>query len=878
MVKVTQTLQDVSAPNYMGLSKEPSRRDVFAAQDQSLATLFNGLGKTLDAGVKGGVQAIQTNIQQDFMKSMNPLMDEMGANTQPDQVPAIAGTGARGAHYTAAVQAGMANPDQFADTASVPPALANQTDSLKKLKAAYAAGHLSQTYFDTRVGAILSNLKSQYPGFEDYVDTVGSSMHGVAFANQIRKSLLTDMMSMQAANNSTVSKLQARYHEDGKYLDIVKPGLTQQEYMANPSAYDVEVNHLKARDQLLQSDKLKLEHDAAVGQANSDTAVRVYTEQGNALVSDKFRATLNALNIRAQDLRTAAAAGNADPKAIAQFQADLENTTQQVKLSLSGIANSPLKEGSTFTTNSIVKDKAKIDAANEQILLPFKVVGNAVAAKDWSAATAAGQMSKQTTELDVMHLMDKNKQFRVMKAVGAGLGNQTLSTVFQMTGGKGLDQLAETYLKAEFVNTNSTEDGDAHPPTTISTEISAATKANNGKQPGKVAMISLGNHVTGIMNNQDVESAARHAQAIFGDQKFFAALSPSDQRKAYTMLTSNAMSARMLEVGKSNPQALQMYSDWVEGNAAPLYKQAVDDLQGAQSSKAMNVQFDPKSLHFTQTTNPEYQNKDFMGNPLYGGANGVTDTTGQLNALADRIKPVLDARYGEQAPQAFMRILTRAGYNPNAPKQDSFMNRLGAAVESGVNSLVDKVKGGPLLPVGSSLSGSRSEAITLDESKTSSDDTPLHAVLRQGESSNNYDSLFGEKSRSLNLTQHTIGEVMALQQHQIETGAKSSAAGAYQFLRGTLASLIKEGVVKPTDQFDQATQDKMATALMERRGLADFQAGKITKAEFLNSLAKEWAGLPTTSGLSYYEGDGLNHATVRLPQVFAALDKVAVNP
>jgi hypothetical protein len=61
----------------------------------------------------------------------------------------------------------------------------------------------------------------------------------------------------------------------------------------------------------------------------------------------------------------------------------------------------------------------------------------------------------------------------------------------------------------------------------------------------------------------------------------------------------------------------------------------------------------------------------------------------------------------------------------------------------------------------------------------------------------------------------------------------------------------------------------MAMALLERRGLKDYESGKIGKEEFLNNLAKEWAGLPTTSGRSYYEGVGSNHATISLPKAMA---------
>ena len=111
-------------------------------------------------------------------------------------------------------------------------------------------------------------------------------------------------------------------------------------------------------------------------------------------------------------------------------------------------------------------------------------------------------------------------------------------------------------------------------------------------------------------------------------------------------------------------------------------------------------------------------------------------------------------------------------------------------------------------------------------------------------------------------------------------GSPSSAAGRYQVIGPTLQGLIDKGVVSPNDTFDAATQDKISVALMERRGLRDYEAGRISATTFGQRLSQEWAGLPAftrdrkgrkAQGQSYYAGDGLNAATTTKERVMRAL-------
>ena len=136
--------------------------------------------------------------------------------------------------------------------------------------------------------------------------------------------------------------------------------------------------------------------------------------------------------------------------------------------------------------------------------------------------------------------------------------------------------------------------------------------------------------------------------------------------------------------------------------------------------------------------------------------------------------------------------------------------------------------------------------------------TNILDLVGKYESGGDYNKLVGGKTAPL--TKMTVGEVMQYQGGMIARGHESTAVGKYQIIQGTLRSLVKEGKVKETDVFDESTQDKLAQALLNRRGYQDYLSGKITKSQFIDQVAKEWAAIATSSGQSAYAGVGSNKA------------------
>lgn len=152
--------------------------------------------------------------------------------------------------------------------------------------------------------------------------------------------------------------------------------------------------------------------------------------------------------------------------------------------------------------------------------------------------------------------------------------------------------------------------------------------------------------------------------------------------------------------------------------------------------------------------------------------------------------------------------------------------------------------------------------------------------IGQQEAGGNYNAYYGNPYSIKPLGEMSVGEVMAFQKQLAPSG--STAIGKYQIKKTTLHSLVRDGVVKKTDKFTPEVQDKLATSLLERRGLKKVEDGKMSVTQFGNNLAKEWASLPVLTGpkagQSYYAGDGLNSARTTTDHLTTVLQQAMQQP
>lgn len=157
---------------------------------------------------------------------------------------------------------------------------------------------------------------------------------------------------------------------------------------------------------------------------------------------------------------------------------------------------------------------------------------------------------------------------------------------------------------------------------------------------------------------------------------------------------------------------------------------------------------------------------------------------------------------------------------------------------------------------------------------------PLLQLIARAESKDNYNAYFGNAGNSsVKFTDMSLGQVMQWQANYVRQGSPSSAVGRYQIMNTTLTGLVEQLGIDKNEKFDQPMQDKLAIALLERRGSEDYVNKQLSRNEFAANLSKEWAALPKVIGenpsASYYAGDGLNKSLVSVDDVQKAIEPIS---
>jgi len=111
-------------------------------------------------------------------------------------------------------------------------------------------------------------------------------------------------------------------------------------------------------------------------------------------------------------------------------------------------------------------------------------------------------------------------------------------------------------------------------------------------------------------------------------------------------------------------------------------------------------------------------------------------------------------------------------------------------------------------------------------------------------------------------TEMTLGQILDWAQ---ATPGQHHAIGRYQIIPSTMRDLMRRGDIPRTARFSREMQDDLADILLADAGLDKFADGDISRAQFMNNLARIWAGLPTDTGRSAYHGYAGNQATISWP-------------
>lgn len=185
-----------SAPNFIGWSKTIETPQ----PDKSGEYLYSGLGQDIDQSTQGVDTYIKKNLDAQVHEQVDPERDSF--TRALDATKGALGQTVRQkgnpAGYSPQANAddgllSYAAADDVAKPSTPPPALDQSLNTVDSLQQGLAAKKISETYYYGQLSSIAKNLRSQYPGYRDYIDNKISQVTGVDPANAYIKSIISDI-------------------------------------------------------------------------------------------------------------------------------------------------------------------------------------------------------------------------------------------------------------------------------------------------------------------------------------------------------------------------------------------------------------------------------------------------------------------------------------------------------------------------------------------------------------------------------------------------------------------------------------------------------------------------------------------------------------
>lgn len=249
MAQFNPEVKDTQDPNFLGYSKVVNP----PSPDKSTAMAIGVAGDALEIGVKLADNYVKKDIENQIYTNVDASRDEFRSSLQTMKdglqqngvIPGINDS-----------LTGGFNPDGTQariGPAAVPPALQTGLDKLDELQAARSAGSIkmNDTYLSQQYLSIAKNLRNQYPGYREYIDSKFKEITGQDPANSTISNLMQDVNALQSANKSQQDKVLSIGYQNldipgiMPYINAVKARL--------PGAEDNMLNFIN-RDQAIKHD------------------------------------------------------------------------------------------------------------------------------------------------------------------------------------------------------------------------------------------------------------------------------------------------------------------------------------------------------------------------------------------------------------------------------------------------------------------------------------------------------------------------------------------------------------------------------------------------------------------------------------------------
>jgi len=670
---------DLPESNYLKWSGGPISQP---APDQSLEALFKGIGDVAGAVAKGGDAVIKKSIDDVVYAKAdaerNKLTNELG----------VAYDTVTGQRHAAAGDTDV----MTANAQAVPTELENVSENLTSMGSARANGKLSMTEYIMRRDQYLSDIRAQYPGYREYIDTKAEQATGIPVANALIKARMADINSFlgkaKSDSDKTISLLHRHPEIPGvaDMVEFVRRGgsLHEAEKWLNGQ---LEIFHASKVRDLLRKDRKETNEEKAT-QSEKD-----FQSSASQIVVDRMSTNLTAAGMGDDppEVRQKFLSGNIDPQAARQLAQDTALDMLEAEKQMRAAAKVIRPNGSSWY-NDVGPDKA--EKIIQENLAGYKSI---IAFQEHKEHGPAYMLAH-----DIKNRGDVNTQ-KLLKHPTIGPTLLDLKSIFEQAGPTAVGSLAvqsmiddlPTAIKAYRNEARAAADALRVDPKTgaipaLGVDISDAEKKGITNPKFYASMLKQVSDITDPSVSDKIK--INRVKYAFSPQGQFAlsqiqkegidpitgAPGKKGQYSAYQQLSTDEFISQVKRLNNLDPTLWPMYTNWVKNSFGnELLKPDILALKDIKLSPGLTMGWDTTNTKWTVTNE---KGQDILGGRQTGRGLPPYERA-IINRVNEGIKPIVRVAREENADPTFVsnylaKHFIDLGYDPTIQNPSNFPQHL----------------------------------------------------------------------------------------------------------------------------------------------------------------------------------------------------------
>lgn len=520
--------------------------------NKSLGIFFEGTGDILSSAVKAVDTGIKMGIERDvrtgFENTIKPIME-----TVPDE-------------------------------------LKKSGSAMEALQTAYEQGKISDVYYTGQLVTLNKNLRSKYPGYEDYVDEMVQGITGIRPANSYRNALLQQFEDEKSAREKEATSWDTWVKQNEAYIYQVAP-----DYFTNTDKYDqaelrTAVVKKKADATYIEDESARLSLLASQDKLTKEQATESSTIILNDIVSSSLSANSNATfginpsNFlkQIQEMSTS----GPSPEEYNSLVTGFAQTKATIRMALEKRANQVDEYG-----NSIYKLVGATETKNiiDQAMAQYDQIEELLTNKEFGLAGYYTRLNTMGNDRELNRVLNASPELRTANALAQI--DRSLSTLYITESGKqdGIFKDIAPEVTARIVT------GEDNLDSVVDRAVSS-----NGSEQDKAGVINatLNNLLETIKSgNATPEQIVAAGESLFNQEKLWTYINPDESLRFYTKLFNPEVTNALISNG--DKELLNTYYQQARERifSIPELTKAAAALNDTQQDwkSFFEVQFNPSS-------------------------------------------------------------------------------------------------------------------------------------------------------------------------------------------------------------------------------------------------------------------------------------------